>query len=69
MTIKTLDEIIEIMQKYNRGSVLQINVNNKGVWYDVFNGAVIKFDWINNDYRIKDEWKQVCYEKQLLIKL
>ena len=61
--MKTIEEQIEIMQHFANGGEVEWHSDDRlAVWMDLRSGH---FNWIDNDYRIKEQKKTVTIEKWL----
>lgn len=47
--MKTIQEMIEVMQAFNEGKSIQFKANTGIFWHDITNP---KWDWISYDYRV-----------------
>ena len=58
--MKTIEEMIEVMQHYTNGGDIEIFSNDN--WVDAINPG---WNWNHCDYRIKEQKKTVIIEKWL----
>ena len=56
--MKTIKEMIEVMQAYERGEKIEC-FNDEEQWRDVNNPI---WDWLHNDYRVKPKTKYVPFD-------
>ena len=59
--MKTIEEMIEVMQHYANGGEVEIFSNDK--WVDAIKPG---WNWYRSDYRIKEQKKAVIIEKWLM---
>lgn len=60
--MKAIKEQIAVMQHFLNGGTIEISKIDSNVWYDELEP---KWNWINCDYRIKEQKKTVAIEKWL----
>lgn len=62
--MKTIEEMIKVMEHFKNGGEVEWRSDDiLAVWMDLRSGH---FNWIGNDYRIKEQKKTVTIEKWLL---
>lgn len=54
--MKTTAEMIEVMQAFERGEIIEVKLQYSGVF--TYAGSTIIFDWQHNDYRIAEKPKK-----------
>lgn len=55
--MKTTAEMIEVMQAFERGEIIEVKLQYSGVF--TYAGSTIAFDWQHNDYRIAEKPKKM----------
>lgn len=61
--MKTIQEQIEVMQHYANGGVVEFYDKNNDNW---IKKDINSFNWIDRDYRIKEQKKTITIEKWLM---
>lgn len=60
--MKTIEEMIEVMQHFANGGEVERFKETIGEWERIKDP---KFDWLNKNYRIKEQKKTITIEKWL----
>ena len=60
--MKTINEMVKVMQHYANGGEVEIYDGNNG-WVDTYKPV---WEWVCFDYRIKEEKKTITIEKWLV---